>query len=87
MDSFVGLVLIFNGVCNALFSFVFGSLVKCIGRLGCFIAAALLNCGCLLLMYFWDPLEDQLYILFIISGLWGMAGAVWQSQVVGRIVL
>ena len=84
LNSFVGLVLIFNGSCHSLFSYVLGGLVKCIGRLGCFIIAALLNFGCLLLMYFWEPLGDQLYILFLLSGLWGVAGAVWQAQVVGK---
>ncbi len=67
-------------------SYIFGGLVKYIGRIGCFIIAAALNYAAIIFMYFWDPLEDQMYILFIIAGLWGTADAVWQSQVTGIIL-
>ncbi|UJR32834.1 hypothetical protein I4U23_020296 [Adineta vaga] len=79
---FIGLILICNGVCNAFSSYIFGSLTKYIGRIGCFTIAAILNYSMLILMYFWEPLDDQIYILFLIAGLWGVAGAVWQSQVI-----
>ncbi len=82
---FIGAVLSCNGICDAIFSYVFGGLVKYIGRLGCFIIAAALNYGAIFLMYFWDPQEDQVYVLYIIAGLWGIADAAWQSQVVGMI--
>jgi predicted MFS family arabinose efflux permease len=86
INSFVGLVMVCNGVCNVIASYIFGALVKYIDRVGIFIIAAALNYATLILMYLWDPLEDQMYILFIIAGLWGMAAAVWQSQVVGMIL-
>ncbi|CAF4895068.1 unnamed protein product [Rotaria sp. Silwood1] len=79
---YIGLVMICNGICNALSSYIFGDLVKYIGRIGCFIIAAILNYASIIVMYFWRPLEDHMYVLFIIAGVWGIAGAVWQSQVV-----
>ncbi|CAF1358626.1 unnamed protein product [Rotaria sordida] len=38
-------------------------------------------------MYFWEPGEGQMAILFVIAGLWGVADAVWGSQVVGNNIL
>jgi len=86
INSFIGLVLICNGACSALSSYVFGALVKYIGRIGCFIIAAVLNYATIILMYLWEPLEGQMIILYIIAGLWGIADAVWQSQVIGIII-
>ena len=37
-------------------------------------------------MYFWEPKDNQMYILFIVAGLWGVADAVWQSQIIGTVV-
>lgn len=77
--------MICNGICTTIASYIFGSLVKYIDRLGCFIIAAILNYSMIFLMYFWEPAEDQIYVLYIMAGVWGIAGAVWQSQVIGRI--
>jgi predicted MFS family arabinose efflux permease len=74
-----------HGICGAIASYIFGALVKYIGRVGCFIIAAAFNYVSIMLMYFWNPLEEQMYILFIIAGLWGTASAAWQSQVIGII--
>ncbi len=84
LNRFIGLVMICNGILNSIFSYLFGSLVKCIGRLGCFIIAAGINYSAIMLMYFWEPREDEMYVLLIIAGIWGIASAAWQSQVVGR---
>ena len=62
---------------------MFGSLVKCIGRLGCFIIASMINYSMIALMYFWEPVSEQMWILFVIAGGWGIATAAWQSQVIG----
>ncbi|CAF4564352.1 unnamed protein product [Rotaria sp. Silwood2] len=82
---FIGLVFICNGVCQVMASYIFGRLVKYIGRLGCFIIATLLNYATIILMYIWEPNADQIYILFIMAGLWGLAAAAWQSQIIGGI--
>jgi Na+/melibiose symporter-like transporter len=74
------------GIVNTIFSYVFGALVKCIGRMGCLIIAAALNYTAIALMYFWEPRDDQMYVLYVIASLWGIADAAWVSQVIGRIL-
>ncbi len=32
-------------------------------------------------MFLWKPSENQMAVLFIIAGLWGLADAVWQTQI------
>jgi hypothetical protein len=32
-------------------------------------------------MFIWKPSENEIYILFILAGLWGLADAVWQTQI------
>lgn len=32
-------------------------------------------------MFFWKPSVNQIYVLFILAGLWGLADAVWQTQI------
>lgn len=35
-------------------------------------------------MYVWRPNPDYYSVFFIIPGLWGMADAVWQTQINGK---
>jgi len=32
-------------------------------------------------MFIWKPSENEIYVLFILAGLWGLADAVWQTQI------
>ena len=32
-------------------------------------------------MFFWKPSANQIIVLFILAGLWGLADAVWQTQI------
>jgi len=32
-------------------------------------------------MFIWKASANQIYILFILAGLWGLADAVWQTQI------
>ncbi|CAF4509346.1 unnamed protein product, partial [Rotaria magnacalcarata] len=32
-------------------------------------------------MFIWKPSEDQIAVLFVLAGLWGLADAVWQTQI------
>jgi len=32
-------------------------------------------------MFIWKPSEDQIIVLFILAGLWGLSDAVWQTQI------
>ncbi|CAF2407648.1 unnamed protein product [Rotaria sp. Silwood2] len=79
--KYVGLVLIASGVCDSIGSFSFGQLVKYVGRWPCFVIAALINYSLIITMFIWKPSEDQMVILFVLAGLWGLADAVWQTQI------
>jgi predicted MFS family arabinose efflux permease len=85
--SYVGLVMVCNGICRALGSYVCGRLVKYTGRIVVFVIAALINYAMIILMFVWDPKQSQMVLLFVIAGLWGIADAIWQTQVIGILVL
>ncbi|CAF4764066.1 unnamed protein product [Rotaria sp. Silwood1] len=78
--KYVGLIMIAFGVCDSIGSFVFGQLVKVVGRWPCFAIATLISYAMIITMLVWRPLADQIVVLFIIAGFWGVADAVWQSQ-------
>ena len=79
--KYVGLVLIAYGVCDSIGSFGFGQLVKYIGRWPCFAIAGLINYALIITMFIWRPSDTQIAVLFVIAGLWGLADAVWQTQI------
>ena len=76
-----------NGIFQALSSYVFGRLVKYTGRIVVFIVAALINYAMIIFMFLWDPQPNQLILLFVIAGFWGIADAIWQTQVIGRVAI
>lgn len=73
------------GICQSSSSYLFGYLVKYIGRVGCFVVASLLNYAMILSMFFWQMHDNQMLVLFVIVSVWGIADGIWQSQVFGRI--
>jgi predicted MFS family arabinose efflux permease len=75
------------GICQAISSYVFGRLVKHTGRIIVFTIAALINYSMIILMFLWEPKQSQMYLLFIIAGFWGIADAIWQTQVIGKIII
>lgn len=79
--KYVGLVLIAYGVCDSIGSVSFGQLVKYVGRWPCFFIAALINYALIITMFLWKPNEHQIVVLFVLAGLWGLADAVWQTQI------
>lgn len=68
------------GISDSIGSFVFGQLVKLVGRWPCFAIATVISYAMIITMLIWVPSTDQIGVLFIIAGLWGVADAVWQSQ-------
>jgi hypothetical protein len=75
------LVLIAYAVCDSVGSFGFGQLVKFTGRWPCFVIAAVINYSLIITMFLWKPSENQIAVLFVLAGLWGLADAVWQTQI------
>lgn len=78
--KYIGFIMIAFGVCDTIGSFAFGQLVKLVGRWPCFAIATLISYTMIITMLVWRPVADQILVLFIIAGLWGVADAVWQSQ-------
>ena len=68
------------GICDALSSFTFGYIAKCIDRIYCLIIAAVINYALIVTMLLWVPRENQLWVLFILAGFWGIADGCWQTQ-------
>ena len=76
-----------NGICQALSSYIFGRLVKYTGRIFVFVIAALINYAMIILMFLWEPKQSQMWVLFFTAGLWGIADAIWQTQVICKLPL
>ncbi len=83
----VGFVLITYGVCDAVFSMAFGSVISYVGRVPIFLLGAAINYALILLFFLWEPNPEQSYVLYVASGLWGVADAVWQTQINGRYII
>jgi hypothetical protein len=71
------------GLSDAFSSYIFGQLVKYIGRLPCILTGALVNYLMIILMLYWRiPIDDKDdYIFYLIPALWGVADGAWQCQV------
>ncbi|XP_053316256.1 protein unc-93 homolog A-like [Spea bombifrons] len=77
----VGFAIISFGVPNAICAAVFGKLAEYTGRISLFILGALIHIGCVIGLLLWTPHADQIVLFFVFSGVWGIADAVWQTQV------
>ncbi|CAG0883173.1 unnamed protein product [Cyprideis torosa] len=77
----IGYVMLCFGVVDALSSYCFGYVIKLVGRIPVFILGAALNAGCIVTFYLWGPNPDEVYVFFVIAGVWGMADAIWQTQI------
>jgi MFS family permease len=82
--SQIGYVMICFGVVNAICSVIFGSLMKYIGRFSIIVFGTVVHMGIFSYLLFWRPHPDSPLIFFIISGLWGVGDAVWQTQINGE---
>lgn len=79
----IGYVMICFGVVNAICSVIFGSLMKYIGRFSIITFGTVVHMGIFSYLLFWRPHPDSPLIFFLISGLWGVGDAVWQTQING----
>ena len=80
----VGWVLITYGVLDAICSVSFGAIIKHVGRAPIFLFGAAVNLVVVIIFFEWSPNTDQTYVFFILAGMWGMADAVWQTQINGK---
>ncbi|XP_047502682.1 UNC93-like protein isoform X3 [Penaeus chinensis] len=77
----VGFVMICYGVCDAVCSYSFSPLIKAVGRLPVFTFGAFVSLGVIITLRYWTPTPDDLPVFFVLAGLWGVADAVWQTQI------
>ncbi|XP_037772642.1 UNC93-like protein [Penaeus monodon] len=77
----VGATIICYGICDMLCSLGFTPLVRRLGRIPVFSFGAVVNVGVIITLRFWTPRPDDLVLFFVLAGLWGVADAVWQTQI------
>lgn len=83
----VGYVMICFGVVNAICSLLFGSIMKYVGRQPLMALGALVHAALIGVLLIWRPHPDRSHIFYMVSGLWGVGDAVWQTQVNGSCPL
>lgn len=72
------------GVVNAICSLFFGSLMKYIGRFAIMTLGFIIHFSLVIVKLLWGPNPEHVVYFFIVSGLWGVGDAVWQTQVNGK---
>ncbi|XP_042887688.1 UNC93-like protein [Penaeus japonicus] len=77
----VGGIIICYGVCDMVCSAAFTPLVRKLGRIPVFTLGAAVNLGVVIALRFWTPKPGDLVLFFVLAGLWGVADAVWQTQI------
>ncbi|XP_049991983.1 protein unc-93 homolog A isoform X2 [Alexandromys fortis] len=77
---FVGYVMICFSAVTSLCSLLYGKISKYTGRAALYVTGATIHLVCIIILLLWRPNPAQLPVFFILSGLWGMADAVWQTQ-------
>jgi len=77
----LGYVFITYGVFDALCSLSFGAIIKYTGRLPIFLLGALINVVVIVVFFNWIPNPNEAPALFVLAALWGVADAVWQTQI------
>lgn len=80
----IGYVMICFGVVNAICSIIFGSIMKYIGRNLIIALGALAHGGLIIFCLIWRPSPEHPLLFFLVSGLWGVGDAVWQTQINGN---
>ncbi|KAM7135076.1 protein unc-93 homolog A [Molossus nigricans] len=78
--QFVGYVMICFAATNALCSQLYGKVAQYTGRIALYTFGAATHLACIVALLLWKPNPDQLAVFFVLSGLWGVADAVWQTQ-------
>ena len=77
----VGWVLITYGVCDSICSLSFGVIIKHTGRIPIYVLGAVINLIVIFILLTWTPEVEKEWVFFILAGMWGIADAVWQTQI------
>ena len=68
------------GATNSVFSFLVGAMARHIPREAVIGIGAILHVGLMVFLLVWIPDKDLVAVFFVISGLWGICDAIWQTQ-------
>lgn len=79
--GWVGFVMICYGCTNAIFSLFWGRLAKLTGRVFIVLTGTVIFAVLIVVLLTWTPTEDKLWVMFLLAALWGVADAVWQTQI------
>lgn len=83
----IGYVLVCYGITSSLGSLIFGILVKLLGRLPIILFGSALSVALFATMlFFWHPDPSDHMSLFAVSGVYGFANAIWQTQLNCRLL-
>jgi predicted MFS family arabinose efflux permease len=77
----VGFVMICYGVADAISSISFGPVIKYLGRLPVFILGAVINLAVIITLFQWLPNSDEMWVLYVLAALWGIADGIWQCEI------
>ncbi|XP_053316257.1 protein unc-93 homolog A-like [Spea bombifrons] len=77
----VGFAIVCFGVPNAICAALFGNLAEYTGHFFLLTLGALIHIGCIVGLLLWIPNAEQMFLYFVFPGVWGVADAVWQTQI------
>ncbi|XP_068225774.1 UNC93-like protein [Palaemon carinicauda] len=77
----VGFIMICYGAFGVLASMSASTMVRVLGRVPLIILAFLINLSMIITLIYWTPNPQQMPVFFAISGLWGLADGIWQTQI------
>jgi hypothetical protein len=46
---------------------------------------ATVNIAAISVLYVWQPNQDETWVFFAVAAMWGVADAIWQTQINGKI--
>uniref|UniRef100_A0A1B0CQI4 Putative conserved plasma membrane protein n=1 Tax=Lutzomyia longipalpis TaxID=7200 RepID=A0A1B0CQI4_LUTLO len=81
--SEIGFILVSFGLCNSLFSLIFGFLTKKFGRIWILIIGLIAISACYLIMLLWQPSPHQKWMFFLICCLYALGDSILQIQING----
>ncbi|XP_053397637.1 protein unc-93 homolog A-like [Mercenaria mercenaria] len=76
----LGFVMATYGGSTTVFALVFARVSKYTGRYILFALAGLVNLGILITLYIWIPSSEDVFLIFLIPVIWGVAEGIWQIQ-------
>ncbi|CAF4929431.1 unnamed protein product [Rotaria sp. Silwood1] len=79
--QYIGLVMMVYGIAASIFSIIVGYVGKFHRRSLIFVIASIVCYGSLITMLLWKPYSSQMYVLYILAILQGLASAIWDPVV------